>query len=70
MSKTGPAFSASLLRYSGESFVSSGLFWVPGEPGGAGGFRAGDVRFGHAVVLVDRGSNSLPSASNEFTPWR
>ncbi len=60
MSSTGPALSASLLRYSGESFVSSGLPCAAGDPGAGGGLRAGDVGFGHAMELVDRGERGAP----------
>jgi len=44
MSNTGPAFSASFFRPSGESLLSSG-FAPPGEDGGSS-FLAGEVGFG------------------------
>lgn len=55
ISSVGPACNAILFRYSGESFVSSGLPCAWGEPGAGGAFRAGDVGFGHGTVLVERG---------------
>lgn len=69
MSNTGPACSAILLRYSGESFVSSGFPCAAGEPGAGGCFRAGDDALGHGIVLVERGARGAPLALVEGTVW-
>ena len=70
MDKTGPACSAILFLYSGESFVSSGLPAAAGEPGAGGCLRAGDVGFGHVVLEVDRGASGAPFASEDVMPER